>query len=406
MSAWPTYSDLLDAYQKCRLRKQPSPHQLYFESKLGENLNLLLHEIHTRTYCPSRTVCFIVTHPKPREVFAAHFRDRIIHHLVVGQLEPLWEKKLIYSSFACRKRKGPDRARQYLCSQVRSISQGGRKEVFVLQMDIASFFATISRSLLLSLILQPFKNPSLIFLIKASYSHDARKHVWMQSSQEHRQLIPWEKSWFNQSEDQGLPIGNLTSQFGANVYLNALDHFALRSMKADAYLRYMDDLTFLDRSAEKLYSMIQPLEKWLQKNRKQNFQPKKTFLKSMNEGIDYLGYHIKQSPITGRVELFTPPKKKWEFIQVVRLLEREGMSDLKPFHPLGFPSRDKTAQNTLDNLNSRLGVLKHSRSYCFRKNVLTRLESRFTNPEKIPSDFFDPYCPLRFKSHYRSVKLK
>jgi len=406
VTLWPTYLDLLEAYHRCRHGKQPSSHQLYFEKTLGENLLSLHREIHTRKYRPSRTVCFIVTHPKPREVFAAHFRDRIIHHLIVEQLEPRWEKKLIYSSFACRKGKGPDRARDYLCTQVNRLSHGGRKEVFALQMDITSFFATLFRPILLDLILSRINNPMLRWLVEITYCHDPRKQVWFQCSQKERDLIPPDKSWFNQSEDQGLPIGNLTSQFGSNVYLNALDHFALRGLRAGSYLRYMDDLTFLDPSVEKLQSLIQPLQEWLEKNRKQRFHPGKTQLTSMNHGIDYLGYQIRQNPLSGQVAFFAPAKKKWEFIQAIRSFEKSGILDPKAPHPLGFPVWDKAAQNTLAKLNSRLGFLRQAKSYLFRKETLSHLEGHFANPEKMPSEFYDRWGPLHLRSQYRSIRLK
>jgi hypothetical protein len=168
----------------------------------------------------------------------------------------------------------------------------------------------------------------------------------------------------------------------------------------------MDDLTFLDLSREKLQSLIEPLQGWLKTNRNQHFHPGKTTLKSMNHGIDYLGYHLKQNLGTGEVELFAPAKKKWEFYQEVRQLEQTGIPNPAASHPLAFPSWDKASHCTLACLNSRLGFLRQSQSYRFRKETLTRLENRLKNPEGIPADFYDAWGHLRIRRQYRSIKLK
>ncbi len=125
------YHDLVVAYKSCRLHKPANGSQIIFERKLGENLSLLLNEIQSGRYRPLPAKCFVVKHPKPREIFAAEFRDRVIHHLVVSQIEPIWEKKFISSSFACRIRKGSHGAIRYTQQKVRELSQGGSKGVWV-----------------------------------------------------------------------------------------------------------------------------------------------------------------------------------------------------------------------------------------------------------------------------------
>src|SRR5436190_984572 len=119
---WPTFHDLLVAYKSCRLHKRASRSQIQFEAKLGESLSILHKEIHSNQYCPAPAKFFVVTHPKPREIFASDFRDRVVHHLIVSQLEVTWEKKFIYSSFACRLTKGSHGAIKYAQQSVRSLS--------------------------------------------------------------------------------------------------------------------------------------------------------------------------------------------------------------------------------------------------------------------------------------------
>jgi RNA-directed DNA polymerase len=269
-TSWPTFKDILSAYHQCRLKKQSSNQQISFEVRLAQNILKLEKEIKSQTYTPSRSRCFILNQPKPREIFAAHFRDRIIHHLIVSELEDYWERRFIFSSFACRKNKGTHGAIRYLQKQVRSLSQGGHKDVYILKLDLCSFFVSFDRYLLKDLLLASSTNNVLSYLIEQTFTHDPRKNVFIDSTEEERLLIEPHKSWFNREAHEGLPIGNLTSQFGANVYLNALDHYIKRELKQKYYQRYVDDLSFLSTSKEDLLQLEFKINSWLMTHRKQS----------------------------------------------------------------------------------------------------------------------------------------
>ncbi len=171
---WPTYHDLILAYKACRLHKPASNSQIQFEMKLAKNIGAIFDEIHSGRYRPKPAKCFVVTRPKPREIFAADFRDRVVHHVLITQIGPVWEKKFIYSSFACRAGKGPHGVIRYLQKRVREISQGGLKPVWVLQLDIEKFFVTINRSVLGELLLKHCRHEKQRKLIQIIYGHDAR----------------------------------------------------------------------------------------------------------------------------------------------------------------------------------------------------------------------------------------
>lgn len=218
-----TFQALLESYKSCRIGKRPSIQQICFETRLGENLLKLANEINRRTYHPSRYLCFIVTHPKPREVFAANFRDRIVHHFIVARLEPMWERKFSPVSFACRDGLGTHGALSYFRRKTRSISQGGRKPVYALQLDIEAFFASIHRPTLRQLLRREAQNETVRWLIDGVFRHDPRINVVFQGPSDEFARIPQPKSWFSKTPDEGIAIGNLTSQFGANVYLTELD---------------------------------------------------------------------------------------------------------------------------------------------------------------------------------------
>jgi RNA-directed DNA polymerase len=404
---WPTFSDVMAAYRKCRYKKRPSIHQIRFESRLGENLLSLHSDLKSRKYQPSRSKCFVVTIPKPREIFAAHFRDRIVHHLLVSRLEPYWERRFVHSSFACRKDRGGYKAMAYVDQQARRVSQGGQRKVFVLQVDIASFFVTIRRPILTELLLKGVRDEYFRWLIETSFRHDARENVWVESAPEVRALIPPHKSWFYQDKDGGIPIGNLTSQFGANVYLNGIDHWVLRSLRPGAYLRYMDDLTLLDTDSDRLSRMIEPINSWLQKNRGQSLNPSKTTLKPLSSGIQYLGYKIRQDLAQGGgTFLKSPESKKWEFIRAIKKFESSPVEKTLPCHPLEFTNRSIARHKMLSCINARLGFLKHAETYRLRRDAIERLKMQLSNPERLPSLIFDPWCPVRSEQNYLSIRLR
>ncbi len=403
-SVWPTFKDLLDAYRACRLGKQASVHQAAFEKKLGYNLLKLYEEIHSGCYSPSPVVCFIVTRPKPREIFAAHFRDRIVHHLVVSQLTPNWERKFIHSSFACRRGKGTHGAIRYLQAKVKSLSRGGRLQVWALQLDIASFFVTIHRPTLRELLRKDIRHSKLLELIDIIYSHDNRIGAIRRGPSALFALIPHEKTWFERQPDQGIPIGNLTSQFGANVYLTHLDHWICRTLKPSAYLRYMDDLVLLDLNPEKLRRMIAPIDSWLREHRFQSLNSSKTKVTVLTDGIEYLGYRARQGKNPAEpLELFPLPKKKWEWISKVRQSEKNLFSDRLYPHPLAFPQRPEITNHQLAKLNSRLGNLIHARSYRIRKESLDRLVDKTTEFREIPEEFCSHRKRIKIKGSYRSI---
>jgi len=383
--AWPTYRDLLNAFHQCRKQKHPSYHQLTFEKRLGFHLAQLETEIHAGTYQPAPSSCFIVHRPKPREIFASHFRDRVVHHLVVSRLEALFEPSFCFESFACRKGKGTSGALRALQKSGRRLSQGGHRPLWILKLDLARFFVTIDRERLTRLLLAKINHPMLRQLTEKLFTHDGRLGCRRIGSIEELAEIQASKSWFTQPAHLGLPIGNLTSQFGANFYLNGLDHFVLRKLKPKAYLRYMDDLVFLDTSPERLAYLETEIELWLSRERGQHLNPSKTILKPLKTGVEYLGYWVRQTESSANpVQFFLPPKKKWELTQKVRTIEQHGLVPPYFAHPLALHPRTEPTRKQLSSLNSALGYAAHARSWRQRRSLLQRalrsprLEGRIT----------------------------
>lgn len=367
---WPDFKDLLKAYKECRMGKPASAEQTQFETRLGENLLLLLKEIQLKTYLPSQAKCFIVPRPKPREIFAAHFRDRIVHHLIVSKLTPFWESRFSDASFACRKDRGTHGALQRLLSEIKRVSRQGEVKLHVLKLDIASFFATIHRGILCGLLQEENQNPLLSFLIRNSFGHDSRDSFIFQGKKNLSNLIPLEKSWLSQESHRGLPIGNLTSQFGANVYLNECDHWIENHLRPASYIRYMDDFLFLDSNPKKLLTFESQIDAWLKKHRGQQLNLKKTKCHSLTEGVSYLGYRVIQKRKDSRMhQVLFPKAKKWAFIKDLKHLEKTGLPPLEKLHFLSPTLSKRKRTQRLSSLQSRLGLMKHASTRRFRKRA-------------------------------------
>ena len=401
-SDWRSFESLVKAYKSCRFGKSASLHQIGFETKLGKELLALHHEIISGTYKPRPAACFFVSRPKPREIFASHFRDRIVHHLVISRIESIWENRFSYSSFACRKGKGTHGALRYLQKLVRSISRGGEKKVWALHVDLKSFFVTIDRNILIELLTKDIRDPGLKGLVRSLYLTDLRigaKKIYTSN----KVTVAPGKSWFDQAAEKGLPIGNLTSQFGANVYLNALDQWIQRELKPKGYIRYMDDLVLLAETREDLHGLDLKIDQWLKVHRKQSLNQDKTKLVSLSEGILFLGHWCVQTDNPKEpIAFFLKPNIKWDFIQSVQKLEEYGIRENVKSHPLGSYIEDENVQSMIASVNSRLGHIKHAQSWTFRKKTLEKLTCKMTN--YLPEELGGSHSLLKVNKKFSKLK--
>lgn len=137
-----------DAYLDCRRRKRGTSSAVHFEMRQAENLLDLEGALNSGSYSPSRSVCFISLHPKPREIFAADFRDRVVHHLFIREIESYWERVFIHDSFACRRGRGTHAAVDRLARFVKQVTRGGRRRAWFLQFDVHNFFMSVERRIL------------------------------------------------------------------------------------------------------------------------------------------------------------------------------------------------------------------------------------------------------------------
>ena len=209
-------NEVLRAYISCRKNKRNTVNQIKFELNVENNLYNLYTELKNETYRPGRSICFVVTYPKLREIFAADFKDRIVHHLLVARLEPYYEKRFIYDSYACRKDKGAHKA-------VLRLRKFSRQNKYYLQIDVKNFFTSIDKNTLYSIFLKGKFNKETRSLLKKMIFHDPTSNYYLKGDGNLFSKIPPCKSLFYTPKNRGLPIGNLTSQFFANVCLTEVD---------------------------------------------------------------------------------------------------------------------------------------------------------------------------------------
>ncbi|WGS54730.1 RNA-directed DNA polymerase [Paraburkholderia sp. D15] len=264
-----------------------------FESNLEHNLRRLYDDLAGGTYTPGPSVCFVITRPKPREVWAADFRDRVVHHLLYKRTGPRFEKAFIADSCACIKGRGTLYAAQRLDGKIRSVTQNWSRPAHYLKCDLANFFVSIDKRKLLKLLLAKIPEPFWRALTELVLMHDPRADFVYRGDRALMDLVPPHKRLMNQPAHLGLPIGNLSSQFFANVLLDVLDQHVKHVIGARHYIRYVDDFLFLHESTDWLNAALRDVDAFLPAALGLRLNPKKTILQPIARGVDFVGQVIK-----------------------------------------------------------------------------------------------------------------
>lgn len=288
----PTFQELVHAYFDCRRTKRNSASALAFEQRLEKNLVDLYEELITGTYQPGQSICFVVTKPKPREVWAAAFRDRIVHHLLYNRVGPRIERKFIADSCACIPGRGTLYAGKRLEAKIRSVTQNWSHPAHYLKCDLANFFVSIDKRVLRWQLANLITEPWWWQLTELVLMHDPRTNYEMRGPRHLINHVPPHKRLTNQAGHLGLPIGNLSSQFFANVYLNDLDQFVKHRLHARHYIRYVDDFVLLHSDPEVLNKWHRKIESFLP-TLGAKLNPRKTVMQPVARGVDFVGHVIK-----------------------------------------------------------------------------------------------------------------
>ena len=304
---------LVQAYYQCRKTKRKSQSAAQFELDFEKSLLVMEKELQARTYRCGRYICFAITDPKIREVWAADFRDRITHHLLVNYLEPIWEKKFIFHSYACRQEKGAHKAILQLKKTLRNFDPKKVSSLWYLKIDIESFFMSIDKHVLFNLIKKHVSNDDILWLTHLIIFQNPTDNYLIKGDRGILNSVPKHKSLFYVSETKGLPIGNYTSQFFANLYLNEADQFIKHTLKCKQYFRYMDDLLLLHSDKNQLLKWRHEISEFLSKELLLTLHPKKQVLQPVSHGIDFLGYIVKPDYTISRKRIVANLKKKLHY---------------------------------------------------------------------------------------------
>lgn len=288
-----SFVEVVAAYFDCRRTKRNSRSALEFEQNLERNLSDLYEKLVDGSYRPGRSICFVVTRPKAREVWAADFPDRIVHHLLYNRIGARFENSFIADSCACIKGRGTLYAARRLESKIRSITQNWALPAFYLKCDLANFFVSIDKAILLELLARKIAEPWWLRLTETVLFHDPRTDFEFRGAPALLNLVPAHKRLANQPAHLGLPIGNLSSQFFANVFLDVLDQHAKHQLHARRYIRYVDDFLFLHESPDWLNAVLTDVDAFLPARLGVRLNPKKTILQPIDRGVDFVGQVIK-----------------------------------------------------------------------------------------------------------------
>jgi len=354
-----SFGDLVAAYLDCRRTKRCTASALEFERGQERRLCALDHALRDGSYRPGPSTCFAIVRPKPREVWAAAFEDRIVHHLLYNRVAPAIEASFIADSCACIPGRGTLYAARRLEAKIRSITQNWSRPAFYLKCELSNFFVSIDKGILRDLLAAKVRDPWWLGLAELILFHDPRPGVEIRGAAKRLSVVPPHKSLFNQAAGFGLPIGNLSSQFFANVYLDVLDRHVKHDLRARHYIRYVDDFILLHESPQQLNSWRADIESFLPEQLRVSLNPKKTILQPADRGVDFVGQVIAPHRRTIRRRTFN------------EILSRLGRLDVADVHA---------------SANSYFGLLRQaSRSYRDRarlaKLVLRRgfsVDGKFT----------------------------
>ena len=361
--------DLYYAFECAKKHKKSKRYVKIFESRLHDNLLSLCNDLYNRTYQALPSSCFIINYPKKREVFAAVFRDRIVHHLYYNYTHQIFERTFIEDCYSCIKNKGTHYGIHRLEQHIREESNNYQDNCYILKMDIKGYFMNINRNILLDEALKTLNKMRyhkitgkkskvwdniidfdfVTFLTERIVLLDPTVDCIFKSNKNEWIGLADSKSMFKMPKNCGLPIGNLTSQLFSNVYLNTLDQYVKRVLKCKHYGRYVDDLFIVSKDKEFLHDCITKIESFMEDRLSLKVQKGKTTIRSMHQGVEFLGAYIK-------------PYRTYISNQCLRRIKKNVYTITKN-------------DNAIASINSWLGIFSHYNSFRLRVNIFTNIKN-------------------------------
>ncbi len=284
---------LVFGYFDCRRTKRNTASAQAFEANLEGNIRALHRALVDGTYQPGPSICFVNTRPKYREVWASPFADRVPHHALYNRIGPAIEATFTADSCACIRGRGTLYGAKRLEAKIRSLTQNWSRPGRYLKLDIANFFVSIHKPTLAAELERRIEHPWWRDLALQILWHDPRIGAIYQSSARLMKRVPPHKRLAEAPADRGLPIGNLSSQFFANVYLDVLDQFVKHVLRVKHYIRYVDDMILLHEDPAQLNAWHDAIEAFLPERLGLQLNPAKTVRQPIPRGVDFVGQVIK-----------------------------------------------------------------------------------------------------------------
>lgn len=355
-----TTDGMLEAYFDCRKSKRRTASAIMYEIDYGSKLIALRDRINNRTYQPGKSICFVVTRPRYREVFAATFEDRIVHHWIALRLEPLFEQVFSPRTFNCRKGKGQLYGVTMLYNDIKECSRNYIRDCYVAKLDLQGFFMSINKAMLADMIdafvAEYYKGDDVEdvrYLCRVVILHSPEKHCERHSPLHYWNYLPPNKSLFTNGDGLGVAIGNLFAQHFANFLLNILDWYLLNDLGFVYVGRYVDDFYIVDVDKQKILAAVPKIRRLLAKYGL-TLHPHKFYIQHYTKGVEFTGNIVKKQRI------YVCNRTLKNFVMAVRRLNRADTIE--------------EVEHAVSSINSYLGFMRHANEYGKRRKILKMIE--------------------------------
>lgn len=334
------FENLLAAARQAQKGKRYSDPALRFNANLDRELLRLRDELTSQSYRPGPYVTFDIYEPKHRMISAAPYRDRVVHHALCNVIAPIFERTFIRDSYANRVGFGTHRA-------LRRFQEFARSSRFVLQCDIKKYFPSIDHDLLKMLIRHKIKCQQTLWLIDLIIDRSNPQEPVCG-------YFPGDDLFTPHQRRRGLPIGNLTSQFFANIYLNPFDHFVKETLHIENYVRYVDDFALFDQDRTRLAAARSRIEAFLAALRL-TIHPVKSQLFETRQGANFLGFRVFPHQTRVRSENLRRARRRFREQQAA------------------YAARSFTQTALTQSVRSWVAHLEHGDTWRLRGRIFTRL---------------------------------
>lgn len=321
---------------------------------LERNLMALTHALNDGSYTIGRSIAFVVSYPKWREIWAAQFRDRVVHHVIHNRIAERFYRRFIHDNYACIPGRGSlmgaDRVHRFM----RQATENWQRPAHFLQADLANFFVSIDKDVLFERLCRYVPESNTRRIMAQILYHDPTRNPIINSPPWKFGKVPRHKSLFCCGPRRGLAIGNLPSQFDAGVILNPLDHLVKRNLGIRWYGRYVDDVVLIDHDPQKLNAAFAMMQEFCGDTLGLKFHPNKTQRNSAYRGINFCGYVML-------------PYRRYVRRRSTNAMQAVAHSVERYENPEAWGAR----------MNSYLGICQHANTYQLRKNTAIETGATF-----------------------------